>query len=93
MEGVCYVMSDLKINKVPPDVLESLAIIARKKGYKSRDAFLRDELEKIVQAYWKTDNDLEQILVTKALKVIELNTDVLQKLLDKKIVANPFDVV
>lgn len=86
-------MPDVKINNVSSDVAESLAVIAKKKGYKSRDAFLRDELEKIVRDYWNTDNDLEQILLTKALRVIELNTDVLKQVIDCKTVTNPFHIV
>lgn len=86
-------MSDIKINNVSSDVAESLAVIAKKKGYKSRDAFLRDELEKIVRDYWKQDDDLQQILLTRTLRVIELNTNVLKQVLESKAVKNPFRIV
>ncbi|MBC1385609.1 hypothetical protein [Listeria innocua] len=85
-------MANLKINNIPDEVLVNLDIIWKQKGYKSRDAFLRDSLEKIVRDYWKPDTDLEQILVTKTLKVIELNTTVLQKALDNNIAVDPFGI-
>ncbi|MBF2356021.1 hypothetical protein [Listeria seeligeri] len=86
-------MPDVKINNVSSDVAESLAVIAKKKGYKSRDAFLRDELEKIVRDYWKPDDDLQQILLTRTIRVIELNTEVLKKVIEIKAVTNPFHMV
>ncbi|MBC1339423.1 hypothetical protein HB837_14585 [Listeria innocua] len=85
-------MANLKINNIPEDVLTNLDVIWKQKGYKSRDAFLREMLDKLVRTYWKMDEDLEQILVTKTLKVIELNTAVLQKVLDEKGVMDPFNV-
>lgn len=85
-------MANLKINNISDDVLSNLDLIWKKNGYKSRDAFLRDTLEKIVRDYWKPDTDLEQILVTKTLKVIELNTAVLKKALDNNIAVDPFDI-
>ncbi|WP_088816335.1 MULTISPECIES: hypothetical protein [Listeria] len=86
-------MPDLKINKVSDDILESLTIIAKQKGYKSRDAFLRDELQKVVQRYWKKDGtDIEQILLSKTLKIIEMNSDVMAALIREQNVQNPFQL-
>lgn len=86
-------MLDIKINNVLFDVVENLAIIAKRQGYKSRDAFLREELQKIVRRYWREDTpDLEQILLSKTLKVIEMNTDVMADIIRQQHVQNPFHI-
>ncbi len=75
---------EIKVRNLSPKVVMTLDEMAKKKGYKSREEFLRNHLENItaLSEFREYQNKYEKLLNT-SLSIIEKNTEVMGKFLDE----------
>ena len=73
---------EIKIRNLSPSIIEKLDNIAKKKGFKSRQDYLKNHLESLAISDELKDKDEQyKILFSKVLKVLEYNTIALNKFL------------
>ncbi len=75
---------EIKVRNLSPKVVMTLDEMAKKKGYKSREEFLRNHLENItaLSEFREYQNKYEKLLNT-SISIIEKNTEVIRKFLDE----------
>lgn len=78
---------EIKIRNLSPQVVKTLDEISIKKGYKSREEFLRRHLETITSLEQVLDlEDKYKKLLTITTNVIQKNTEVLEKIIDETLI-------
>lgn len=79
-------MAEIKIRYLSPDVVSKIDDIAKKKGFNSRQEYLKNHLEMIsISDELRDKDDKYKILLDKVLKVLEYNTIVLNKFLEENL--------
>ena len=80
-------MSEIKIRYLSPDVVKKIDEIAKKKGFNSRQEYLKNHLEMIsISDELRDKDDKYSILIEKVLKVLDYNTLVLDKFLKENLI-------
>lgn len=79
--------TEIKIRCLTPKVIENIDLIAKKKGFKSRQEYLKKHLENLSVIEELNDKDEQyRILVEKVIKVLEYNTSALKKFMDENLI-------
>ena len=78
---------EIKIRNLSPKVTKTLDEMAKKNGFNSREAFLRNHLELLTSMEMVLDlEDKYTKLVRTTINVIEKNSEVLEKFIDETII-------
>lgn len=78
---------DIMIRKLSPKVVKTLDELAKQKGYKSREEFLRSYLTSLttINEFKELENNYTKLLRTTT-NLIEMNTEVLNKFMDSNLI-------
>lgn len=77
---------EIKIRKLSPKVVKTLDEMAKEKGFRSREEFLRNHLENItsLELFIELENKYSKVIKATN-NIIEKNTEVLSKFMDSTI--------
>ena len=74
---------EIKVRDLSPSTVEKLDNLAKKKGFKSRQDYLKNHLESLAISDQLKDKDEQyKILVNKVLKILEYNTIALNRFVE-----------
>lgn len=78
---------EIKIRNLSPKVVKTLDELAKQKGYKSREEFLRSYLTSLttINEFKQLENNYTKLLRTTT-NLIEMNTEVLNKFMDSNMI-------
>ncbi|MGL4109023.1 hypothetical protein [Clostridium sp. LP20] len=78
---------DVLVRNISPKVVKTLDELSKKKGYKSREEFLRSHLENITAlSEFKTFENKYEKLINITMATIQKNTEVMGKFIDENLI-------
>lgn len=78
---------DIKVRNLSPKVVKTIDEIARKKGYRSREEYLRNHFKNLtaLSEFKEFENKYEK-LINISFSIIEKNTEALEKFIDENLI-------
>lgn len=78
---------EIKVRNISPKVVKTIDEIAKKKGYKSREEYLRNHFENLtaLSEFKSFENKYEKLL-NLSFSIIEKNTEVMEKFLEENLI-------
>lgn len=78
---------EIKVRGLSPSTVEKLDSIAKKKGFNSRESYLKNHLEMLsISDELKDKDEKYSVLIERVLKVLDYNTAVLKTFMEENLI-------